>query len=99
MTPGPTALNHPSPFGLGAGGSSATLQGSRPERASGAVFLWISVLTISVLTMDVVAPVIIEKIGCESYDALTVPSISQKAEVLFSKRSPREGNPFDGLDS
>lgn len=90
MTPGPTALNHPSPFGLGARGSSAVFQGSRPERASGAAVLSISVLTlpvlmILVLTLGMVAPLIIEKIGCESYAALTVPSMSQKAEVSNAK--------------
>src|SRR5688572_31902122 len=35
ITPGPTALNQPSPCGLGGGGSSATFQGSSPVFASG----------------------------------------------------------------
>lgn len=39
ITPGPMALNQPRPCGLGAGGSSAILQGSSPDRASGGVGL------------------------------------------------------------
>ena len=34
ITPGPIALNHPTPCGLGAGGSSPIRHGSSPERAS-----------------------------------------------------------------
>jgi hypothetical protein len=34
ITPGPMALNHPKPFGLGAGGNSPSRHGSSPERAS-----------------------------------------------------------------
>src|SRR6185369_16583225 len=36
ITPGPIALNQPRPCGRGAGGSSPSRHGSRPERASGA---------------------------------------------------------------
>ncbi len=35
MTPGPTALSHPSPWGLGGTGRSARDHGSSPDRASG----------------------------------------------------------------
>src|SRR6185369_6579123 len=44
ITPGPIALNHCRPFGLGATGSSPTRHGSRPERASGAVWVAVCVL-------------------------------------------------------
>src|ERR1044072_7886567 len=43
ITPGPIALNHWRPRGLGAAGSSSVRQGSRPDRASGAVWLTVCV--------------------------------------------------------
>src|ERR1051325_5222438 len=46
ITPGPMALNQPSPFGCGAGGNSPRRQGSSPDRASGATSVTVRVLMV-----------------------------------------------------